>query len=1051
MALQVVNKSETFADWINKTNLISTSVGDPDNITTPIVPTDSFLAQNVITGGPRQGGRSRSWTGQSAIVNVVAPSTSGIRWPVGSIIILDGGSDYRVNDTLTITGEKVQGTSPENDVSFNVRAVDANGTITAVRRPMGSNSVTSLKSIVDRIRADIGSIRTESTTLVDEINVLDPIFDNLSTTLTAANDRITAINTSITTHNTNIGAGTNPQLITNTNALSDSFTAVENAFGGSITSDYIGSDTTIIDALNTLAGLEEASLGNTYLQRDSSTALAGTLNVVGRGITSANNTLLLKTGASDDDRLQINATGNIGINKAPDNTYRVDIDGDLNATKLFYAGTDIEERYLPASGMLTQNITFQQSMTTQAAIVLPSTITLGSMSFTYPDSIYGIIAGMVTDNSESTGLAATYQATDQTIDFDYSVSSAARFLTIAAETINGNTETGGISSEYNSSTRKINFSTDITRDLADLTITPDISFADLSIAINKLDIAGEWINDKTLRIVNNAATWTTLTDTSDSNKGVIEIATQTESNDSGITDRAMTPSLVEDRIAAAIVRASESARGTIEIATQAESDTGTDETRAMTPALVRRQIGRLAPSATTATAGLIEIASSSESTSGTRTDRVMTPTLVRDRIRNATQNATTGRLGRIEIATEDEVLAGTDTVRAITPQTAELRIATIVPRDASPTQKGRVQFATPDDLDDRESTNVVSVSDAYEVIRGRQRIVDTDWLFHSVNGQEVTDLAAVAIDCGEDITLYNYLEINFMKIFRADNDRQSNLRADNIAGAQILRLRVDSLPSGKPSRRGPGTVMIEPDNVGNAVRTDQALFYVWLDPDDNNRIFFELLNQPTGRLHIYNIFGLKNAGPSDILIHTLAVSIRSIPTVNIAGSSITHFSTVVGSAQGDTVYQWQSADITGAFSDVGRNSQSYDLTENTVGAIKRIRCIVTRGSSSTTSNVIISQWVSADITAIITVDETELDLNEAATFTVTATGSLSGSNSFQWQVSTTSYTTGFTNISGAQLSTLEQSSSTGITRWYRCNVTRSGQTESSNVLQVTWS
>lgn len=71
---------------------------------------------------------------------------------------------------------------------------------------------------------------------------------------------------------------------------------------------------------------------------------------------------------------------------------------------------------------------------------------------------------------------------------------------------------------------------------------------------------------------------------SESEAGVIQIATQTEV-DNGVNDtKAVTPLKLQTKLDATVVDATETERGIIELATQAEVDAGTDTEKAVTPA-----------------------------------------------------------------------------------------------------------------------------------------------------------------------------------------------------------------------------------------------------------------------------------------------------------------------------------------------------------------------------------------------------------------------------------------------------------------------------------
>jgi hypothetical protein len=101
--------------------------------------------------------------------------------------------------------------------------------------------------------------------------------------------------------------------------------------------------------------------------------------------------------------------------------------------------------------------------------------------------------------------------------------------------------------------------------------------------------------------------------------------------------------------------ASTSATGVVELATDAETQTGTDTARAITPANLQ------ACTATETRKGVIELATDAEVQTGTDTARAVTP---------AGLQACTGtetRKGVLELATTAEVVNGSDTARAVTP------------------------------------------------------------------------------------------------------------------------------------------------------------------------------------------------------------------------------------------------------------------------------------------------------------------------------------------------------------------------------------------------
>ena len=115
-----------------------------------------------------------------------------------------------------------------------------------------------------------------------------------------------------------------------------------------------------------------------------------------------------------------------------------------------------------------------------------------------------------------------------------------------------------------------------------------------------------------------------------------------------------------ERLILATDAATTTVPGVVELATNAETQAGTDTERAVTPA----SLASLTASSTRA--GLVELATDAETQTGTDATRAVTPASL------AARTATTSRAGVIEIATQGETNDGTDTDRAVTPQTMRL-------------------------------------------------------------------------------------------------------------------------------------------------------------------------------------------------------------------------------------------------------------------------------------------------------------------------------------------------------------------------------------------
>lgn len=106
--------------------------------------------------------------------------------------------------------------------------------------------------------------------------------------------------------------------------------------------------------------------------------------------------------------------------------------------------------------------------------------------------------------------------------------------------------------------------------------------------------------------------------------------------------------------ASVIPNSSETEHGLIELATTVEAQTGTDVSRAITPATLQAVTG------TETRKGVLELATDAETITGTDTARAITPANL------AARTATTTRTGIAELATDAEMLTATDTTRVLT-------------------------------------------------------------------------------------------------------------------------------------------------------------------------------------------------------------------------------------------------------------------------------------------------------------------------------------------------------------------------------------------------
>lgn len=96
-------------------------------------------------------------------------------------------------------------------------------------------------------------------------------------------------------------------------------------------------------------------------------------------------------------------------------------------------------------------------------------------------------------------------------------------------------------------------------------------------------------------------------------------------------------------------------KGIVELATNTETQAGTDATRAVTPASLQSKV------ATDIARGLVELATNTETQAGTDAARAVTPGSLQSKV------ATDTAKGIVELATNAETQAGTDATRAVTP------------------------------------------------------------------------------------------------------------------------------------------------------------------------------------------------------------------------------------------------------------------------------------------------------------------------------------------------------------------------------------------------
>lgn len=110
--------------------------------------------------------------------------------------------------------------------------------------------------------------------------------------------------------------------------------------------------------------------------------------------------------------------------------------------------------------------------------------------------------------------------------------------------------------------------------------------------------------------------------------------------------------------------ASTTEKGVVELATNTEAQAGVDSVRAVTPASLA------SVTATVARAGLVELATDAETQAGTDAQRAVTPASL------SARTGTESRSGVLQLATQAEAMAGTESTKALTSVRVRQAIST---------------------------------------------------------------------------------------------------------------------------------------------------------------------------------------------------------------------------------------------------------------------------------------------------------------------------------------------------------------------------------------
>ena len=200
----------------------------------------------------------------------------------------------------------------------------------------------------------------------------------------------------------------------------------------------------------------------------------------------------------------------------------------------------------------------------------------------------------------------------------------------------------------------------------------------------------------------------------------------------------------------------------------------------------------------------------------------------------------------------------------------------------------------------------------------------------------------------------------------------------------------------------------------------------------------------------------NGSGCNDPFSNVQTVTVVADPSVSISGGGTICEGgnrTLTASTSGGTgtcTFQWQRATSTsGPWTNVGTSSSTYNTGSLTSTFVYRVlRNCNGSGCNDPVSN---TQTVTVVADPTITASGASAICSGGNANLTSSTSGGTGTCTYQWQISSTSATSGFASISGATSSTLNTGSLTG-TRWYRVlrNCNGSGCADpTSNAIQIT--
>ena len=225
--------------------------------------------------------------------------------------------------------------------------------------------------------------------------------------------------------------------------------------------------------------------------------------------------------------------------------------------------------------------------------------------------------------------------------------------------------------------------------------------------------------------------------------------------------------------------------------------------------------------------------------------------------------------------------------------------------------------------------------------------------------------------------------------------------------------------------------------------------------DSSGAISASITVSPTGNRYYRAVFngGSGNCGATSTSTLITVVSGLEANTLT-PSTTCTNGSgsyTITGSAITSGSYQWQSSTTSSSsgFSDVlGATSKDYTLPVNIVSQTTWYRRIATNGTCPSNTSAAVAVYAPITNNSVTNSTTSFCETATATALTVTTPAGGDGSYTYQWQSSTTSSSTGFSNIGGATSSTYTTVSQTQ-NYWYRRVVSSGGCADNSNSFKIT--